>query len=233
MNENAEIFESADGKFRVRVVYDYSYRDESPRDWCPFGAMLAEHRDYTLGDQDGPAQELADFIEDMREWHSGGALIDAALKHLQRHFGSTVVLPLYLYDHSGISMSAGPNLLADGWINTRTHNPFDPGGWDTSFIGFAFDTAEGREENGVPDVEAALRTEVEVYSEHLEGNYFGLVEEELKSVHTTVSHDGEVVRDDEDDDWVETDSCWGYLGYSSTCDEAKSLVAGYEKPVAV
>ena len=151
-HETANTFVSSDGKFRVRMVYDYSYHGESPRDWCPFGSMLAEHPRYTLGDQDGPAQELAGFIEDMSEWHSGGALIDAVLKHLQRHFGSTVVLPLYLYDHSGISMSAGPNLLDGGGINTRTHNPFDPGGWDTSFIGFAFDTAKDREENGVPDV---------------------------------------------------------------------------------
>lgn len=30
MNENTRIFESADGKFRVRVVHDYSYPDESP-----------------------------------------------------------------------------------------------------------------------------------------------------------------------------------------------------------
>lgn len=233
MSDNdVEVFESEGGRFRVRMVYDEHDRGESPRDWCPFGAMLAEHPHYTLGDQDGPAQDLAGFIEDMREWHSGGALIDAALKHLRRHFGSTVVLPLYLYDHSGISMSAGPNLLDGGGINTRTHNPFDPGGWDTSFVGFAFDTAEDREENGVPDVEAALRTEVRVYSEHLEGNYFGLITEELKSVHTTVSHDGEVVRDDEDDEWVEVDSCWGYLGYEHACEAAKGDLAHYEAKAA-
>ena len=226
-HETANTFVSADGKFRVRMVYDEHGDHESPRDWGSFGSMLAEHSRYTLGDQDGPAQDLARFIGDMEEWHSGGDLIDAALKHLRRHFGSTVVLPLYLYDHSGISMSAGANLLTGGGINTRTHNPFDSGGWDTSFVGFTFDTTEGREENGVPDVEAALRAEVEIYSEHLEGQYYGLIHEELKSVHTTVSHDGEMVRDDEDDEWVEVDSCWGYLGYESTCKSAEVDVAAY------
>lgn len=224
MNENVNSFKSADGKFRVRVVRDYSYPDESPRDGYAFGALLAEHPHYTLGDQDGPAQELADFIKDMREWHSGLALIDAVLKHLQRHFGSTVVLPLYLYDHSGISMAPGSNLLGGGGIQA--------GGWDTSVVGFAFDTTKDREGGGVPDVEAALRAEVKQYSAHLEGQYFGLIEEELMSVHTTVSHNGEVVRDDEDDKWVEVDACWGYLGYEYACHEAKAFVTWHEKKVA-
>jgi hypothetical protein len=111
-------------------------------------------------------------------------LIDAALE-------GYVILPLYLYDHSGITMSAGPfGCMFDsgqvGWIIC------DP------------ETIE-REFNGDRDLaEKCLLAEVMTYDQYLTGDVYGFIVEE---------RDFDDERDEDDDeDWEETDSCWGFYG---------------------
>ena len=55
-----------------------------------------------------------------------------------------------------------------------TH-PFDTDRWDTSFVGFIYDTPEGVKQclgdNATDEeIEAALRSEVAVYASYLEGD---------------------------------------------------------------
>jgi len=94
-----------------------------------------------------------------------------------------VILPLYLYDHSGITMSTGPF----GCI-------FDSGqvGWivcDNETI--------KREWDGDRELaEEYLRSQVEVYDDYLTGNVYGFVVEEW---------DGE--------GWECVDSCFGFYGH--------------------
>lgn len=224
-------FDSADGKHRVRVVYDPDPSVANPRqeDYALAGVIYAEHRRYHLGDRDysgelfGVAAEIDDFVREVEDYTDN--LVTAILKHLKRQYGATVVLPLYLYDHSGISISAGENLLAGGGINTRTHNVFDPGGWDTSFVGFMFDTRDKRDALGIEDVEGALRSELEEYDMYLRGEVFGLIEEEpveVREIHTRL--DG-TTSETTYTTWEEADSCWGYIGSEYVTSEAKQLVS--------
>jgi hypothetical protein len=94
-----------------------------------------------------------------------------------------VALPLYLYDHSGITMNTGGFSC----------------GWDSGCVGvIVCDRATVEKEfNGDEDrAEASLRAEVETYDHYLTGNCWGYVCEEFKG--------GGL--------WEEVDSCWGFLG---------------------
>ena len=133
MSEIAEEFEH-NGK-TVRLMYDPEPERANPRDADNLGIMLANgHRRYTLGDEpfmkgkhgeyDDAARALAHYASERK--------IHLFPRWCKINLGSTVVLPLGLIDHSGISISAGANLLDGGGINTRTHHYFDPGGWADS-----------------------------------------------------------------------------------------------------
>jgi len=94
-----------------------------------------------------------------------------------------VVLPVYMYDHSGIALSTGPF----GCM------------WDSGQIGWIVcdnDTIKSEFGGDRDKAEKALCSEIEVYSEYVGGNVYGYIVEE---------RDG--------DDWEEVDSCYGFYGW--------------------
>lgn len=225
-----------DGNYRARIVYDDNGDAfPSPRsDYDHAGVMWASHRDYWLGDRDykgeltGPAADLDVFIREMEEFHAGGDLIRAVLKHLQRHYGTTVVLPLYLYEHSGISISAGANLLDGGGVNTRTHNPFDPGGWDTSFVGLIFNRPHDNEWGPTAMTEEAMQDEVREYNDYLTGQVYGvIIEERVTRTVETRRMDGAIRSTVEGEGWDEVEACWGYIGSDNAESAARGDLAYY------
>lgn len=132
----------------LRILKDPDAED--PRGWDNLGTMACWHRRYRLGDR-----------------HSFGSVEDM-WKHLDERGGRSraVVLPLYLYDHSGLAMSAEPY--------------WDP--WDSGQVGYIFADAERiRREYRVRrisaavrrEVEEVLRGEVEVYNWWLRGEVYG------------------------------------------------------------
>lgn len=187
-------------------IHEESYRDhtikiihdpdpESSRDYDNLGTMICWHKRYNLGDKhhhDDPRDlliELCDLDSDTEL--SMNALFERAEKR-------AVILPLYLYDHSGITMNT-----------TGFHCP-----WDSGQVGYIYVTLEDiRKEYDVSRVSKNLRTkiadhlrqEVQTYDHYLTGNCYGFVV-------------------DKDDD--EVASCWGFLGdYDGYClAEAKSSV---------
>src|SRR5665213_3275770 len=106
-------------------------------------------------------------------------------EYLRRERGATVILPVGLIDHSGISMYVG--------AGAHRH---DPGGWDSGQVGVIFDTSKTRREcemeNATPqEIERALRAEVAVYDQFLRGEVYCF---------TVIDPDGEHL-----------DSCYGFL----------------------
>ena len=163
------------------------YQDEdpsSPREWSNIGEMVCWHRGYDLGDRQPESREIKALER------GGRRLLERYLKMMQ---GATVVIPLGLIDHSGISMYAGGG-----------EHRCDPGGWDSGTVGFIFDTPEGREECGTtPEyVETCLLQEIEVYNQYLRGDVYGYV-----------------VADGREDE----DSCWGFFGIEDVQQEANSI----------
>lgn len=161
----------------------------SPRDDDNLGTMVCFHRDYNLGDT---GHDEVDTVKAaiLRYRDERGVIGWPLLtRYLRIFYGATVVLPLALLDHSGITMRAGSSFAED------------PGGWDTSQVGFIFDTKAGRDMTGVElsNVEHALRSEVESYATYLEGGYVGFVVRD---------HRGTVI-----------ESCWGFEDVAN-CKEA-------------
>ena len=146
------------------------------REWDNLGTMVCWHRRYDLGDKH-------DFNdpEDFYEW----------LKD-----NKSVVLPLYLYDHSGITMST-----------SNSRYPFTCP-WDSGQVGYIYVTYEQiREEYGYKlitqkryeQIAGYLRNEITEYDNYLTGNVYWF----------------NVFCDICDPDHEESiDSCGGFNGYN-------------------
>lgn len=163
-------------------VYRDDVNGESPRDWDNLGTMVCFHRRYNLGDEHNFTVEEARGIMEDR---------------------SIVSLPLYLYDHSGLTMNT-----------TGFQCP-----WDSGQVGFIYVSKEDiRKEMARPkplkkgqvnpdlasikrvtkkDIERVrecLKGEVETYDQYLTGEVYGY----------------SIVKSGEESDFV--DSCWGFYG---------------------
>lgn len=122
-----------------------------------------------------------------------------------------VSLPLYLYDHGGITMSVGPFCI-----------PWDSG--QVGFICISHDEAHkqyGHEEFKGEDktwsaakeelVRQCLKNEVKVYDQFLTGDVYGRTIEKF-SFEFEIPADAEVDPEDDSLDWKYYDSCWGFFG---------------------
>lgn len=121
-----------------------------PREWSNLGKMVCFHRRYRLGDEHPFRQEDWDSWRDMQE-------------HMEKELGA-VVLPLYLYDHSGITMSCEPfYCIFDSGQVGLIYAPIDDIRKEYSFDGDL--TPELREK-----VVSLLKHEVSTYDQYLRGD---------------------------------------------------------------
>jgi hypothetical protein len=157
----------------------------NPRtDYDEMCTLVCWHRRYNLGDETVTPKDAKDIIR----W--------------QKAQGDRVlaILPLYLYEHGGMTMSTG------GFT--------DP--WDSGQVGWGYVTASAAEKFGcIPGksfknretgkrerytkkfFEEAIRSEVKVYDSYLTGECYGYIIE------------------DEEGNFI--DSCWGFLGDKDYC----------------
>lgn len=154
----------------LEIYFDSS--PQNPRNWDNLGTMVCLHRRYSLGDEHDYKSSHFSSWEEVR-------------KAIERDNDVAVILPIYLYDHSGLVLSTAP-----------FHCP-----WDSGQVGWVYVTKEKlREEYGVKYVTKKIREiavevlngELDVYSEYITGNVFGYV---LK-----------------DEDEKEIESIWGFYG---------------------
>lgn len=138
--------------------------------------------------------------------HGDGEIEVPLRVYLEQERGATVILPLGLIDHSGISMFVGASA-----------HPHDPGGWDSGQVGVIFDTTETRKECGMEaasreDIERALREEVKTYDRFLRGEVY---------CYLVTDPDGDCV-----------DSCGGFLGSLSYVRGEANAAAEYASQAA-
>lgn len=143
------------------TVYLYPDTDsQNPRtEWDNFGRMVCWHRNYMLGDDgvgNSGKRTNRGFAEpsDFQDWWKANGK-------------GGVILPLYLYDHSGITMRTGP---------------FDCP-WDSGQVGYIYATAEMIRKEGflhgsLNAVISLLQAEVSTYDEFLTGEVYGYVIED-------------------------------------------------------
>ena len=181
---------------------------ENPREWDNFGTMIGWYKGYTLGDKQIKEQYQLDLIlidildekfglsyeqrYNVMEYASTEKLLEAIHKHTK-----TVMLPLYLFDHSGISIST----------STSKYRMMDGAGWDWGTCGIIYATekkikeemrVEKIDESVIEKVKDILEGKVNDYDLYLRGEsyYFRLYKK--------------------DDPKNTVDSCGGFMADSNT-----------------
>jgi hypothetical protein len=145
------------GELTVRVEQDD--QPDSPREWDCFGRMLCCHFRYRLGDKhEMSAEELREYVQNDDE--------------------VVLAIPLWLYDHSGLSMRAGSNNA----FNDR---------WDSGQVGWIVATEKAvKEEFGAVNVKTLakarklLLSEVAVFDQYLTGDvwYYNITDAKGESL---------------------------------------------------
>jgi len=188
---------------------------QNPRtDWdCNLGTMICWRRNYNLGDKhdfNGPNEFIYDLAveigcnEDVAdEYYTEYPEAEFINKYLDKIDKKCIILPLYLYDHSGITIN--------------THGFSCP--WDSGQIGWIYVTYKKirREygwklitKNRREKIVEYLRNEVKTYDQFLTGEVYGYIIEPT----------------DKNKNIECDDACWGFFGY----DHEKSGLLDHAKP---
>lgn len=164
---NKYVYESKKvGKYTVKVVQDTN--PLNPRtEWDNLCTMVCFHRRYNLGDR------------------NHGFTPESIREYLSENKKTVFWKPLYLYDHSGITISTGTFACA----------------WDSGLVGYIFIERDRflkefgfkrMSKKAKERLEGLLDGEVEDYDNYLTGEVYGyMVEDETGNV---------------------IDSCWGFNG---------------------
>lgn len=183
--EAIETFENAG--FTVSI-----YQEEdpgSPREWDNLGKMVCWHRRANLGDETIKTSNYQNMDE------------------LVASFNALVCIPLYLYEHSGMTMTA----------SYETYLRYPDRQWDAGQVGFIYVTEETlRKEYSIqpgqdipPETLALAKQvlvgEVEEYDQYLTGDVYGYVVKDTAGEHV--------------------DSCWGFFGLEYAREEAQAALA--------
>lgn len=156
----------------INIYYDENA--ESPREWSNLGTFYTSHRNYL------PEKDFYKNFEHEEVFDERGGFQDSFLKHY-------VALKIYLYDHSGLTISSSPFSCP----------------WDSGLFGMvAVDVEKVKKEYGWKaltsrrrrKIEEYLQGEINTYDQYLRGEVYGFQV-------TPIDDGGEII-----------DSCWGYFG---------------------
>lgn len=149
--ETVETHELSDGT-RLEIMYDEAY-DHNPREWDNAVALVCYHGRYNLGDTDATLLNLH------------GIEKGDSPDELELPDDVVYSTNLYLYDHSGITISCGEG------------NPFGP--WDSGQVGVAVIVASELTKLGldpetfaVSELARWVEGEVEEYDAYLRGECY-------------------------------------------------------------
>lgn len=172
--------------FKIEIIQDKD--SESPREWDNLGKMICFHSRYNLGDKHDYKHE------DYSSW-----------KELENDVCNkkdlAISFPLYLYDHSGITISTTP---------FSCH-------WDSGKVGFIYITKERvRKEYNckritskiLEKVSKCLLYEVEIYDKYIQGDVYGYI------ITNTLNNE-------------EIDCLWGIFGKEETLEAAEENIEFY------
>lgn len=182
--------------YKLKVEYDDT--PINPRtDYDNFGKMVCWHSRYDLGDKHD-FSEPREFLKHLID-ADNDSLDDLSINELKELADkNNIIMPLYLYDHSGITISCSHSYP----YNDR---------WDAGQVGWIYASYDDiqKELGGVnsetlEQAKQILTGETSAYDDYLRGECYGY----------TIEKNG-----------VEVDSCWGYLGdFREMVSEMKSGV---------
>lgn len=175
--EALETIKLKDNK-ELRIFHDDDA--ESPRSWDNLGTIACFHKRYRLGDQ------VPFSSSEFNSWSKMESYIINSLD-------AAVIYPIYMYDHSGITISTSPFSCP----------------WDSGQIGFIYVTKDKlRKEYNVKRLskkiidkaERILLNEIKTYDQYLVGDIYGFQIVELDKCDQGHTHENVI------------DSCWGFYG---------------------
>lgn len=181
----------------LKIFQDEVPDSSDPRDWDNLGTIVAFHRRYDLGDKHSFSDE------------------EAVLAHIEET--GAVALPVFMYDHSGISLST-----------SNAGYPFNCE-WDSGQVGVIFvEKAKILEAYAVKEltddirskVIACLKGEIKVYSQYLNGEVYGYTIERKVAAGTSCP----TCHHAEPEHLEDIDSCWGFIGEEHVESEAMSML---------
>ena len=187
------------GNYLIEIIQD-DYT-ESPREWDNLGKMICFHSRYNLGDKHD--YQFYDYNS-----------YDEQRKDIEKKENSCVILPLFIYEHSGITISTSPFGCT----------------YDGRQLGWIVVSKEKvRKEYGVKrinkelieKVTKILESEVKTYDQYLTGDVYGYRISKVTECDFGHEHKEEV------------DSCWGYYGVEECMTEGESVVNYYLTKVPV
>ena len=220
---DVETYEHAGVK--VRILPDEDPECGDPRNADNLGKMLVSYRGSDLGDEQLPESGLPHIscpdcegesykgTKNACERCEGLGEDEPTIEEWLKDQEAIAVVPLFLFDHSGLSMRGGEFIwLADQELkrsDTRSVNRFmgDDAGWDTSFVGFILTTEKRVRELCGDDAKyrtaeflaEAFDSEIKEYDQYLRGEVYGYIV-------------GEGTPFEE--------SCWGFLGFGYVKEQA-------------
>lgn len=199
--------------YRLKISHDSD--PINPRDDDNVGTMLCWHRKYNIGDtnkwkDNSPRTAMLDLIGEIdyavaEKLRGDDAEASAVAVVFDKYYTS---LPVFMYEHSGITIKTSPFSCM----------------FDSGQLGFIYVShAKARQEYGrLPNkgdtwteanekmVCEYLRNEVQAADHYLSGDVYGFVCEKLS--YEFEQPDEEVDPDDDEKEWKESDSCWGFQG---------------------
>ena len=153
----------------VEIKIGVSTADIDPREGDCLSKMVLLHNRWRIGDPHNYKQE------DYKSW-------DELARGILRDNPNAVILPVYMYDHSGLAFSTGPFSCP----------------WDSGQVGFIFfPLKDYREAHGIKRVSKKMRKEMEEtltqvvqdYSDELNQTYYYFKIEDEPSVHGFTSEE--------------------------------------------
>ena len=199
--------QEADYEKILKLSKEYKVKNDAG--WFQFRGTMEECEEYIKG-------ELREGLLDGDIFYASAGMYKEAMKMLQK--SDIVILPVFVFDHSGISIS----------VSNYTDK------WDSGQAGWIYTTKENvrkilingnakyKNENGnYVDVteenwrDAAveiLKNEIKIYDQYLQGDVYGIITEEY---------------DEENDDWEDADSCWGFYNDKWGDDLAKDIASDF------
>jgi len=131
--------------YLIKIVYDDF--PENPRiSFEREGTLICLNSKYDLGDKESKNYK--------------NLTLDEIHKEIKIKYKNAVIVPVYIYDHSGITLSTVP-------FSCR---------WDSGQIGFIYYNNEGKKIN-LNSVKKILESEIKTYNDYLNDNVYGYIVE--------------------------------------------------------
>lgn len=185
-------------KYELKIEQDQD--PMNPRtDWDNITTMVCFHRNYNLGDKTEYKSSDFDSWEDLK-------------KQIESDNKVLFIKPLYMYEHSGITISTSPFSCQ----------------WDSGQIGWVFITEKklnlmcGKEfKRDEETLNCITNSEVKNYDEFLTGNVYQYTIYEIETC--SLGHEHKSV----------VESCGSYYDEGDCTDEGNSVLRNYQSEVVV